>query len=380
LMLGVSVSPVWSDDAPKPPAPATAEEAADPFAVPETNDDKALQMFLQRLVQTQPAAPSPEAIAAHLTKIDGVVGKVLAKPISDPFYRSVAELRLQLYSVLEDVGDASAKAKRDAYLKELSESKRPGVSELATRFALQQQIESIPTLGEAQQKALLEQVVNLVKSAPAGDDEALQFAVQTAMTAGELLQRADSPLATPGLEAIVAAIKARNDERLADLVASLEGTLRRLQLPGKAMEVAGKTVDGNQFNITSLKGKVVLVDFWATWCGPCIQELPHLTKLYEGYHDKGFEIVGISLDSDREELEGFLKARQIKWPILFDDAEGQGFENKIAIHYGISAIPTMILVNQEGKVVSTNVRGPVLDEELAKLLGPLPKTEKAEKK
>ncbi len=381
MALGVISTSAHADDAPKPAAPAApaTEAAADPFAIPDTNDDKALQMFLQRLVQTPPSLPTPEGFIAHLTKIDGVVEKVLAKPVSDPFYRSVAELRLQLFSMLQDIGDPGAKAKQAAFLKVLTESKRPGVPELAKRFDIQKRVEGIVALEAPQQKALLEEVTNLVKTAAKGDDEALQFAVQNAMVAGELLQRANSPQTTSALENIIAAIKGRNDERLADVVTGLEGTLRRLQLPGKPIQVAGKTVDGKDFNIDSLKGKVVLVDFWATWCGPCVAELPHLKALYEGYRAKGFEIVGISLDSERAELEGFLKSREIQWPILFEETEGQGVENKIATHYGITAIPTMILVNQEGKVVSTSVRGPELDEALEKLLGPLPKSEKAEK-
>ncbi|SFJ46962.1 TlpA family protein disulfide reductase [Planctomicrobium piriforme] len=369
-----------SADPPKPAAPTApaevpaAAEMADPFAVPETNDDKALQMFLQRLVQTQPDEPTPAGITGHLNKIDGVVGKIMAKPISDPFYRSVAELRLQIYKVLADLGDKDAKARTDAYLKELAASTRPGVPDLSKRFLLQARVENIADLDEAAQKALVADIVAMVKAVPKGDDEALQFSVQMAMTVGELLQRADSPVAPAAFASIVEVIKARNDERLTDLVSSMEGTMRRLQLPGNPIEIQGKTVDGKPFNINELKGKVVLVDFWATWCGPCIAEMPHLKELYEAYHAKGFEVVGISLDSERAELERFLEVKEIKWPILFEEGEGASWDNKTAQYYGISAIPAMILVNREGKVVSTSLRGPALDEELAKLLGPLPAT------
>jgi len=381
LALGLTTTSVWAEDPKKPETPpAPAIGSADPFAVPDTSDDRALQMFLQRLVQTQPDTPTPEAIVAHLNKIDAVVGKVLERPIGDKFYRSVVELRLQLYGVLEQVGDTTASKKRTDYLKSLSESKRPGIAELVSRFELEQRVEQLLELEESQQNALIAELIQLLRSAPQDDDEALQFAVQVSMTGVEMLQRSNSAQAVPVLKAVIAALNERKDDRLADLVANLEGTLRRLQLPGNPIEVVGQSLDGKEFNITSLKGKVVLVDFWATWCGPCIAELPHLKELHEAYRGKGFEIVGVSLDTEREELTSFVKANSINWPILFDPTSEQGIDNKIAVHYGITGLPAMILVDQNGKVVDADIHGATLDEALEKLLGPLPKPAKSEQK
>lgn len=364
----------WSDDTLKPVAPAAPAAAGseDLFAVPESNDEKALQMFLQRLVQTQPEAQSQEGFVNHLNKVDTAVTTVLSRPVGDEFYSSVSELKLQVLSVLHDLGDKTAKAKLETFLKELQASKRAGVPQLAARFQLQQEVEGLAALDEAGQKALIAKIIEQIKTVSKEDGAGLQFTIQLAMSAGELLQRTNSPIAVSSFAAIVDAIKERKDERLADLVTSLEGTVRRLQLPGNPILVEGKTVGGEAFNIDSLKGKVVLVDFWATWCGPCVAELPHLQELYTAYQPKGFEVVGISLDTDKAELESFIKAREVKWPILFEESDGAGWGNKIASHYGISAIPTMILVGRDGKVISTSLRGPALDEELEKLLGPLP--------
>lgn len=364
----------WSDDTLKPVAPAAPAAAGseDLFAVPESNDEKALQMFLQRLVQTQPEAQSQEGFVNHLNKVDTAVTTVLSRPVGDEFYSSVSELKLQVLSVLHDLGDKTAKAKLETFLKELQASKRAGVPQLAARFQLQQEVEGLAALDEAGQKALIAKIIEQIKTVSKEDGAGLQFTIQLAMSAGEMLQRTNSPIAVSSFAAIVDAIKERKDERLADLVTSLEGTVRRLQLPGNPILVEGKTVGGEAFNIDSLKGKVVLVDFWATWCGPCVAELPHLQELYTAYQPKGFEVVGISLDTDKAELESFIKAREVKWPILFEESDGAGWGNKIASHYGISAIPTMVLVGRDGKVISTSLRGPALDEELEKLLGPLP--------
>lgn len=118
-------------------------------------------------------------------------------------------------------------------------------------------------------------------------------------------------------------------------------------------------------SVSGLKGKVVLVDFWATWCGPCVAELPNVTAAYAKYKGKGFEIVGISLDEDRAALDAFVKEHKMDWPQFFD---GLGWKNKLAQQYGIESIPATFLLDREGKIVAKNLRGPQLEAEIAKLL------------
>ena len=112
------------------------------------------------------------------------------------------------------------------------------------------------------------------------------------------------------------------------------------------------------------EGKVVVVDFWATWCGPCVQEVPNLVKAYENLHSKGFEIVGVSLDQDKAKLEGFTKEKGMTWPQFFD---GKGWQNEISSRFGIQSIPAMWLINKKGMLVSTNAR-PKLKDQVEKLL------------
>jgi thiol-disulfide isomerase/thioredoxin len=132
---------------------------------------------------------------------------------------------------------------------------------------------------------------------------------------------------------------------------------------GKTFELKFTDSHGKKVDLADLKGQVVLVDFWATWCGPCVGEVPSVVKTYEKLHRKGFEIIGISLDSNKAALMKFTKEKKMAWPQYFD---GLVWKNKIS-KFGIYGIPAMWLVDKEGKLASTDPRGG-LEAEVQKLL------------
>ncbi len=125
-------------------------------------------------------------------------------------------------------------------------------------------------------------------------------------------------------------------------------------------------MDGKKFDWSQYKGKVVLVDFWATWCGPCREEIPNMKANYEKYHAQGFDIVGISVDEDRAKLEKFLKTEKIPWTTINEKPDDEG-NSPMVDYYGIMGFPTTMLVDREGKVVELEARGEDLGKELAKL-------------
>ncbi len=138
---------------------------------------------------------------------------------------------------------------------------------------------------------------------------------------------------------------------------------------GQELAIAGPTLDGKQFDLKALRGKVVLVDFWATWCGPCVDEMPNVLRAYNRFHKDGFEVVGISFDRTKNALARFVEEKQIPWPqIFFDEAGRRGWDNPLGRRFGIQSIPRMLLVGRDGKVAFQSVRARALNRVIAELL------------
>ncbi len=126
-----------------------------------------------------------------------------------------------------------------------------------------------------------------------------------------------------------------------------------------------KDLNGKPLVLADYKGKVVLIDFWATWCVPCLMEMPNVLKTYEKYHDKGFEVIGVSLDDDQQKLQRFLGQNNISWPQYWD---GKQYDNKLAEKYGVIFVPFNYLLDGAGNIITQNLRGDALEAAVAKAL------------
>jgi peroxiredoxin len=125
-----------------------------------------------------------------------------------------------------------------------------------------------------------------------------------------------------------------------------------------------QAVDGQAVSLRNLRGKVVLVDFWATWCGPCMKEVANVAATYKQCRDHGFEIVGVSLDKDIDRMRSVTEQMGMMWPQYCD---GKGWQNEISSRYGINAIPTTWLVDKRGYVRYVSLRGKALLDRVLQL-------------
>jgi thiol-disulfide isomerase/thioredoxin len=167
------------------------------------------------------------------------------------------------------------------------------------------------------------------------------------------------------------------------LRATAEALDRQFRLVGTSPQIAFTALDGRQVDLAKLRGKVVLIDCWATWCGPCKAELPNIKNVYAAYHDQGFEVIGATAEyvgltpkdspeqrerkiaAAKRKLAEFVAEEQLPWPQFFGE---YAFKNPIYQQFGVTGIPVLVLIDQDGKVVDTDARGPKLVAEVKRLL------------
>jgi len=156
-----------------------------------------------------------------------------------------------------------------------------------------------------------------------------------------------------------------NNPFVKDIHARVEGE-RRLTIGKIAPDIKLPSPEGPEKSLSALKGKVVLIDFWASWCGPCRKENPHVVELYNKYHDKGFEVLGVSLDRDKDSWIKGIKDDGLVWTQISDLKYWKSDAAKL---YNVTAIPFTVLVDRDGKIIGKKLRGESLSEELKKIFG-----------
>jgi peroxiredoxin len=141
-------------------------------------------------------------------------------------------------------------------------------------------------------------------------------------------------------------------------------SLRAFSIGAVAPTFSGESPEGDQIALEDLRGKVVLIDFWASWCGPCRRENPNVVRLYNQYREKGFEILGVSLDRTKDRWVKAIADDELTWLHISDL---KGWQSKYAKQYGVSSIPQTVLLDKDGRILARNLRGKALEDKLAEI-------------
>jgi thiol-disulfide isomerase/thioredoxin len=354
-----------------------------------------------RMIQSMKTAPLPFrrllAVASLMVSLHGIAAEE-AKPDPDAAWQEVRKAAVLPAPPSEWQTDRPSKEDMAAFMAqrgEAAEKAATAAKEFAAKYpdharlADAKRIESDMTrqavqLGRtnlASQAAAF--AAERMKDPSLSDDEKFQEALQAEERKFHGLAETDRPAYIDAFYAAVVRLqkdypKAEQADQLRMMVASnmepdrakevakelaassneqvsqaAKALLAKLDAVGKPVDIKFTAVDGREIDLSKMKGQVVLVDFWATWCGPCIAELPNVKTAYAKLHPKGFEIVGISFDEDKGALEKMLKKEGMTWPQFF---YGEGWGNKFGKQFGITGIPSMWLIDKKGLLRDTNGR------------------------
>lgn len=341
--------------------------ADDAYQVPAGTPEELLHYIERGSADMKPR--SREQLVLMLESIDTAAQRVYDDQSATPQQRfRAARQRINILNTLTRVGHAQADNRLREFVDRASQDRTTRIQTFAKSLRMKRRIAAWSQLSAHERDEVVADLRQSIGGPEVGREQIgtlIRFADTVARTP-------DAPVAIELIGEVLPRLSAHHDPAVAARVPRLEGIARRLQLPGNELEIEGTLLSGEQVDWSSYRGKVVLVVFWATWAGPCNREVAQIAVAYDQYHDRGFDVLGVSLDTEKARVQEFLADRNIPWETLFsDDPQTCGWDHPMAVKYGINGIPRAILVDRQGRVIHVNARGETLTRALAELLGPV---------
>jgi thiol-disulfide isomerase/thioredoxin len=362
----------------------------DPFAIADDATSKELLEFIEKTMNTNPEGETREEKIENYLKGMRAVGDAASRVLADQEVKdeaaSLISLKLRTLQAFEQLANEDTAAEKTKLIELYKDDQREGISQIIASLKFSLRMDEVfqddvdPKLAAAA----------LIKAIDEDDSTNPMLSKSFAQYAQVLEYRDAYPEAVAVYEKLKERMAQSDDEAVRESADQFDGIIRRLGLFGKKVDLQGEYLDGSKVDWEKYRGKYVLVDFWATWCGPCIQEIPNVIANYEKYHDKGFDVLAISLDGSRspepeaieankQSVAAFIENNKLPWRTMYSsDPDATGWKHPMATNLGIAGIPFAMLVDPEGKVISFNARGEALGELLEKNLGKVDEKEPVE--
>ncbi len=229
---------------------------------------------------------------------------------------------------------------------------------------LESRLDAAPR-GTSEYDALLDEYYAINDESEAYVRDAVMARPNTTLAAYLLYSGAHAQTTPAEIDSLLAIVAGAPANAFTDMLVERRELLAATAVSVEAPDFTQAQPDGTPLSLSELRGKLVLVDFWASWCGPCRVENPNVVKLYERFKDRGFEILGVSLDSNREAWLKAIADDGLTWRHVSDL---KYWQNAVAVQYGVRSIPHTVLVGPDGVILAKNLRGAALEAKVAEIL------------
>ena len=361
-------------------ATATTEEA-EAFELPEDATEQEALQVLQAANNVPAASNKPADVRAHYLRLNELLTNILGREYSDDLLQSVAIGKYENQNVLIQLGDEAAGTQQADFVASLSKSDREPLARAGRALQALRTVTETAMSGTTEPQRWKSSTTQLDEYLSKATTEGGQLSVpelRVAMTIAQILESAaPNEVAGPAYNQIAKALKGSENPQVQEIAEMFEATARKVNLVGSPIEITGTTLDGKPFDIQKdMRGKIVVVDFWATWCGFCIEAFPEMKRLHAEHKDEGFEIVGVNLDDTKTIVDDYLGKNPLPWTNIQNLGTDGEPAHPNARRYDVRGIPFLVLVGRDGKVIARDVTADTLEDKLLAALKAQPQAEK----